>query len=215
MASVGSAIPARGKGANRWLPRNLHTSDSGLAFIYNIEAAPGVSDHLYWPGGSSGVTLGAGYDMKGRSQSAITHDMTAIGLAQAVAGKIAAAAGLHGAKAQAFADDNEDLVSLTAGQETGLLKLIIPHYEAIVKRNVHALLTQYEFDALVSFSYNPGGSVRPVARAIDAGHIAAAMNIVRGRIITGGHKSQGLVNRRHLEIDLFLNGNYHLSKRKK
>jgi hypothetical protein len=147
--------------------------------------------------------------MKERKTNQISADMVKIGLSNSIAAKIAAGAGLSGSKAEDFAHDNKSLVSLTRLQETMLLALIVPHYEAIVRRYIHVPLTQYDFDALVSFVYNPGGSFLPVAHDINKGKIEAAMKVVRHRVFTGGTRSQGLVKRRIDEIQLFLHGAYY------
>src|ERR1700746_2431451 len=186
-----------------------HTSQAGLDFIFRHEAQAGVSNHLHWPGGSSGVTLGPGYDMKERSKSEIVGHMIHIGFPKSTAEKIAGGSKLVGPAAEDFADDNEDLVSLSSAQETALLRVIVPHYEAIVRRNVHVHLKQHEFDALVSFVYNPGGSFLPVSQAINAARVAEAMQIIKTRITTGRTKSTGLVHRRVDEVQLYLHGAYH------
>jgi hypothetical protein len=186
----------------------LSTSSGGLDFIFRHEAQNGVTNHLHWPGGSSGVTLGPGYDMKERSATQIIHDMTAIGLDGVVAAKIATAHGLTDSAADDFADDNEDLVDLKHAQEMALLKLIVPHYEKIVIRNVHVDQKQNEFDALVSFCYNPGGSFVPIAHRIDLKKIGEAMDVIRTRVITGKSRSSGLANRRRDEVNLYLNAQY-------
>jgi hypothetical protein len=188
---------------------NLHISRAGLGFIFRHEALAGVSNHLHWPGGSSGVTLGPGYDMKARDKHTIVRDMLRIGVSKAIAGKISDGSKLVGPKAEDFADDNEDLVSLTSIQETALLGVVVPHYESIVRRNVHVHLLHHEFDALVSFVYNPGGSFLPVSQALNNGKVSDAMRIIKGRIVTGGHKSHGLLFRRVHEIQLFQHGAYH------
>jgi hypothetical protein len=187
----------------------LHTSRAGLGFIFRHEALADVSNHLHWPGGSSGVTLGPGYDMKGRDRHTIVRDMLRIGVSKPVAEKVSDGSKLVGSKAEDFADDNEDLVSLTSTQETALLGVIVPHYESIVRRNVRVHLVQHEFDALVSFAYNPGGSFLPISHAINNGNVSDAMSMIKGRIVTGGHKSRGLLFRRVDEIQLFQHGAYH------
>jgi hypothetical protein len=187
----------------------MKTSAEGLQFIFRHESLQGVSEHLHWPGGSSGVTLGPGYDMKERNRLQITADMLSIGLSKSTADKIADAARLIGPAAQDFADDNEDLVTLTSHQQVSLLTRVIPAYEAIVKRNITTQLLQHQFDALVSFCYNPGGSFVPVAHAINVGKVNDAMQTIKTRITTGHKKSSGLLNRRIDEIQLYLHGAYH------
>lgn len=187
----------------------MSTSPAGLQFIFHHESLKGVSEHLHWPGGASGVTLGPGYDMKMRTRTQITADMSGIGLHKVTADKIAGAAGLVGAPAQDFAEDNEDLVTLTSQQQVRLLARVVPAYEALVKKYITTGLTQYQFDALVSFCYNPGASFVPVAHAINCGKVNAAMHIIKTRIFTGSRKSVGLQHRRADEVRLYLHGTYH------
>ncbi|MBV8909781.1 MAG: lytic transglycosylase domain-containing protein, partial [Gammaproteobacteria bacterium] len=164
---------------------SMKTSTQGLAFIFRHESLQGISDHLHWPGGSSGVTLGPGYDMKERSRAQVSADMLAIGLGKVTADEIANAIQLTGSAAEDFADDNADLVTLTRRQQFALLRRVVPAYEVVVQRNVTTDLAQHQFDALVSFCYNPGGSFLPVAHAINQGKISDALHIIRVRVITG------------------------------
>ena len=76
------------------------------------------------------------------------------------------------------------------------------------RRGITVSLTQYQFDALVSFVYNPGGHFLPVAQAINQGDITRAMAIVKTRNTTGGKVSKGLIIRRTKEITLFEHGIY-------
>ena len=57
---------------------------------------------MHWPGGASGVTIGRGYDMGGRTQSQIRSELTLAGLDAAGAEQLSRAAGLRGASADAF-----------------------------------------------------------------------------------------------------------------
>ena len=135
----------------------LKTSEKGLQFIYTREAWSGRSNILHWPGGGSGVTLGPGYDMKERTEESIAKDMQAIGQSADIAKKIAKGAGLKGDDAKKFVKDNNVegnvLVQLSDKNELELLKLIVPAYEAHVKRRITIDLLQHEFDALVSFAW--------------------------------------------------------------
>jgi len=150
----------------------LKTSEKGLNFIYSIEVGPyeEKTSHLHWPGGKSGVTLGPGYDMKMRKKADVMKTLMDIGLNKEVVEQASNGAGLEPSDAEDFADDNEDLITLTKEQQLKLLPLIVPRYEAIVKRNIHVPLQQYEFDASVCFVYNPGASFVPIAHEINAGH---------------------------------------------
>lgn len=190
--------------------RNLGISDKGLAFIFSIEVGPleKVTAHLHWPGGSSGVTLGPGYDMRDRQESQIEADLISIGVDRKSAKRVSAAAGLKGSAAEDFADDNQDLASLSKDEQIALLRLIVPRYERIVSKHVHVPLEPHEFDALTSFAYNPGGRFAPIARAINSDHLQQAADIMKMRVMTGGKTSKGLVKRRQRETRLLLEGKY-------
>lgn len=96
----------------------------------------------------------------------------------------------------------------------------ISRAEEAVRRNVRVPLTQNQFDALVSLTYNAGGGnqrdhngAQPVFQALNQdGAEAAAQAILvtaitipvrrNGRVV-GHRRSQGVINRRHLEVQLF------------
>lgn len=66
--------------------------------------APGrfFSRALHWPGGASGVTIGRGYDMGWRSASQIHSELSRAGLSPAGVELLSRAAGLRGAAASRF-----------------------------------------------------------------------------------------------------------------
>jgi hypothetical protein len=189
-------------------PAAYSISRSGLQFIYHEEAYRGVSNHLHWPGGKSGVTLGPGYDMRERETKDIYEDMIAIGLDPATSEKVSKAAHLRNEDAEDFADDNIDLVDLSKAQEMELLNHIVPHYEAIVRRMVHINLRQHEFDAMVSYVYNPGGHLKRVMRDINHGHVARAMAAIMSAVGKDPSVREGLIIRRKREVALFLHARY-------
>lgn len=57
---------------------------------------------IHWPGGASGVTIGRGYDMGGRSQPQVLRELTSAGMAACDAQWLSQAAGLRGSSAAAF-----------------------------------------------------------------------------------------------------------------
>jgi GH24 family phage-related lysozyme (muramidase) len=189
---------------------SLSISDEGLQFIYVHEAQRGVSDHLHWPGGRSGVTLGPGYDMSGRSAEQIAKDLISVGILPTVAKQIGnGASGLTRQKAADYADDNEDLVNLSQQQEMKLLALLVPAYQDDVKDLIDVDLSQTQFDALVSFDYNCGpGHTAKVARRINKGEIGAAMKEMKKVNTSGGKIMPGLISRRDHEVTLYLYGKY-------
>jgi len=91
---------------------------------------------------------------------------------------------------------------ITQQQAEDLLMDLLPQFEAIVNKNIKIDLTQYQFDALVSFAWNCGKS-------------ETLFNLVNSKskdlkewwethYTTGGGKVlQGLVNRRKAEAQLF------------
>jgi GH24 family phage-related lysozyme (muramidase) len=168
----------------------------------------GVSNRLHWPGGASGVTLGPGYDMRDRSRAEVEQKLRFIKLPSDLATKAAAGAGLRGEAAKKFARDNKNLVNLTDDQQSRLLQVNLPSYEAIVRRGIHISLTQNEFNALVSFVYNPGRGWPGVRAAINSGDKRKAVGIIEAQVRSKGKVLRGLVRRRHDEAMLLLEGRY-------
>lgn len=200
--------PAIGRSVGRQTTGAMTISSNGMTFIYNREAWAGHSCYLHWPGGASGVTLGPGYDMKERSEASIKTTMLQIGLDNQTAEKISKAAHLVDAQASTFATNNKSTVKLTATQETALLKVTVPPYINRVKNAIFVPLTQNEFDALVSFAYNPGGRFPKVCALINKGLVSDAMDEIKRANTSKKKVVKGLVNRRRYEVDLFLNGIY-------
>lgn len=186
----------------------LKTSLKGLQFLYTREAWKDKSNRLHWPKGGSGVTLGPGYDMKERNETEIIHDMLSIKLDAATAKSIAKGAGLRGAEAETFCKTNNNLVILKDKTEFELMKLVVPHYELLVRRKIKIELMPYEFDALVSFAYNYGELWWSLATPINDGKIETAMTVMKNYNKSDGKINDGLINRRAFEIALYTFGNY-------
>ncbi|GAN83678.1 hypothetical protein GHA01_14430 [Novacetimonas hansenii] len=163
---------------------------------------------MHWPGGASGVTLGPGYDMRDRSRAEIEQKLRAIGINSSLASRVAAGSGLRGEAARRFAQDNRNLVDLSDLQQRRLLQVNLPSYEAIVRRGIHVYLTQNEFNALVSFVYNPGRGWPGVRAAINSGDKLKAVRIIEEQVRSKGKVLRGLVRRRHDEAMLLLRGRY-------
>lgn len=74
--------------------------------------------------------------------------------------------------------------------------------ENAVRRNVtHQQLTQAQFDALVSFTYNVGASgARNVLRQVDRGHFPAAANMMQQYVHATVHQPDGRPMRRNGHI---------------
>ncbi|WP_408735027.1 glycoside hydrolase family protein [Acetobacter papayae] len=84
----------------------------------------------------------------------------------------------------------------------------LPSYEAIVRRGIPVDLTRNEFDALVSFAYNPERGWSGVRAAINSGDKCKAIRIIEGQVRSKGNVMNGLVKRRHNEAMLLLEGQY-------
>ena len=98
---------------------------------------------------------------------------------------------------------------MTIKQETAerLLKTGLVSYEIDVSRLVKVGLTQGQFDALVSFTYNLGArslSTSTLMRKLNAGDYAGAADEFLRWNKAGGKVLNGLSRRREAERDLFL-----------
>lgn len=98
---------------------------------------------------------------------------------------------------------------MTIKQETAerLLKTGLVSYESDVSRLVKVGLTQGQFDALVSFTYNLGSrslSTSTLLRKLNAGDYAGAANEFLRWNKAGGKVLNGLTRRREAERALFL-----------
>ncbi|KJM30201.1 muraminidase [Enterobacter kobei] len=98
---------------------------------------------------------------------------------------------------------------MTIKQETAerLLKTGLVSYESDVFRLVKVGLTQGQFDALVSFTYNLGArslSTSTLLRKLNAGDYAGAADEFLRWNKAGGKVLNGLTRRREAERDLFL-----------
>jgi len=76
--------------------------------------------------------------------------------------------------------------------------------EVLVAQNIKVPLTQNQFDALVSYVYNTGGSGTLYSLINKKASPAVIRNWIETRYITGGgRKLPGLVRRRKAEADLY------------
>lgn len=97
--------------------------------------------------------------------------------------------------------------SLTQQEGEFLLKQDIQKAESAVHRMVPVPLTQHQFDALVSFTYNLGAGAlqRSTLRQkiLRQEHDLAALEFPKW-VYAGGRKMAGLARRRHAEALLYL-----------
>lgn len=88
-----------------------------------------------------------------------------------------------------------------------LLKCGLVQYEQGVKQLVKVIISQGQFDALVSFAYNLGLrslSTSTLLRKLNAGDKQGAANEFGKWVNAGGVRLNGLVKRREAERKLFL-----------
>lgn len=186
--------------------KDMELSSDGLDFIYDREAMAGVSDKLHWPQGGSGVTLGAGYDMKYRTRESVERDLVGIGLDKEKAKKASAGAGKAGNEAKKFAEENKSLFTLTKRQEKDLLEKTVTKYEEAVRKYVKVKLNQNQYAALVSAVYNIGEPAFKSSTLLEklnkCDYEGAAKEFLKWNK-SDGKVVDGLTKRRKKEKDLF------------
>lgn len=93
---------------------------------------------------------------------------------------------------------------ITQKRAEELLLNLLPKYEGVVKQKVKVPITQNQFDALVSHTWNSGGSSTLFNLVNTNAPKEEIKKWFETKYITGGGKVlQGLVNRRKEESDLF------------
>ena len=96
---------------------------------------------------------------------------------------------------------------ITEEQAETMLKNDLKIYENYVNNYVNVPLTQNQFDALVSFTYNLGGGTlkeSSLLKRLNEGKYDDASYWFDRYVYAGRKKLQGLVNRRAKEKELFL-----------
>lgn len=113
-------------------PRTSTTNPFKVAFgqlTFDAEgtdrAGPYFSRTAHWPGGSSGVTIGRGYDMGQRTRLQVVRELVAAGVSLRDASALSSASGLRGAQAERFLGHYRDnLPSITPEQQKRLFETI-------------------------------------------------------------------------------------------
>lgn len=96
---------------------------------------------------------------------------------------------------------------LTDTQITALLAQDLAKHEQAINQNVKVKLTQNQFDALVSFSFNVGARAfisSNLLRQLNAGHYEQVPVQLKRWVYSGGEIVAGLATRRELEGKLWL-----------
>lgn len=101
-------------------------------------------------------------------------------------------------------DITEGTVWTRKQAEERFLKMVERH-ETAVQKAVHVPLTQHQFDALVSLSYNMGiGKAKTLLNKLNAGDYDGAADAFLLYENAGGRQVDGLTRRRRAERELFL-----------
>ncbi len=101
---------------------------------------------------------------------------------------------------------NEKFESLSEEEAEQILQKDLLIFERSVARLVHAPINQYQFDALVSFTYNLGqGALQrsTLRQVINRHEYELAPNEFRKWIYAGGRILKGLIRRRNSEAIMF------------
>ena len=94
--------------------------------------------------------------------------------------------------------------AITKEKGAELFAAVLPSYEKIVNAKIKVPITQNQFDALVSHTYNTGGSDTLFSLINKKAPAADIRNWFTARYITSGGKVlNGLIRRRKAEADLF------------
>ncbi|MGX7030724.1 lysozyme [Vagococcus zengguangii] len=98
-------------------------------------------------------------------------------------------------------------MTITQQQAEDFLKKDIKHHVAYMEQVIKVPLTQDQFDALASFHFNLGAEIlkdSDLLIYINQQEWKKAAKEMERYVYAGKEKSQGLVNRRHDEVQLFL-----------
>ncbi|WP_265427881.1 lysozyme [Chryseobacterium sp. YIM B08800] len=94
--------------------------------------------------------------------------------------------------------------SISKEKGAELFSSVLPTYEKIVKNKIKITLTQNQFDALVSHTYNTGGSDTLFSLINKKANSDTIKDWFTSRYITADGKTlNGLIRRRKAEADLF------------
>ncbi len=97
-------------------------------------------------------------------------------------------------------------MTITQEEAESLLISDLSVYERAVTSEVGGNVTQEQFDALVSFTFNVGKSAfkrSTLLRELKAGHYDRVGQQMKRWVNSGGKRVEGLVNRRNAEVTMF------------
>tara|TARA_Y100000114_G_scaffold28793_1_gene24581 strand:- start:4447 stop:7677 length:3231 start_codon:yes stop_codon:yes gene_type:complete len=129
------------------------------------------STKIHHPTPTSGITVGAGYDMKGRTSEEIIEDLTMAGVDADVAGQISKAAGLSGDEAKQFMKDNKGL-GITEDQQLKLFDTVFANTVIRTQNQLRNMgynpkdIPENKLILLVDYVYNTGSLFPKFTKAI-------------------------------------------------
>ena len=130
-------------------------------FTYEQEIGPN-STKLHHPTKTSGVTIGAGYDMKEKSQDTILEDMASIDVPQDKNERLSLASGLSGKEATDFVKENSD-IEITPEQQEKLFTISMSDAFKRADNDLQSMgydpanVSQDKKELLADYAYNIGG----------------------------------------------------------
>lgn len=233
----------------RFSPNDLNLSDQELEVMLIHELGvnrPKKYDDIIHPSVTSGVTIGPGFDLGTQSpktirsvlekadlkplQSTKTFSPLAKTTEEIIQVLITASSkdfgGIGtGQECDKFVDKYKGklFMQLSTDQHKAILRGYIGTYESIIRREVHIDLTQYEYDALVSFIVNPGthsapthknpknrqSNSVPIFKSLNDNLIGDALNYwLNSSKYAPSDIQGGIAMRRKAEVNLFLWGDY-------
>lgn len=157
-----------------------------LTFNNEIGTGAYESKKLHKPSANSGITIGAGYDLKHREKAEIKNDLLEAGLSNEDAEIISNGAGLAGDDAEKFLKENSN-ITITEEQQEKLFEKVVPVYEARAINGYEKIdlenkpnyedLPQKVKDLLVDYAYNVGVETFPkFFKAVIKGDEETALN---------------------------------------
>ena len=130
-------------------------------FTYEQEIGPN-STKLHHPTKTSGVTIGAGYDMKEKSQDTILEDMSSVEIPQDKTERLSLASGLSGKEASDFVKENSDL-EITPEQQEKLFTISMSEAFKRADNDLQSMgydpanVSEDKKELLADYAYNIGG----------------------------------------------------------
>jgi GH24 family phage-related lysozyme (muramidase) len=187
----------------------LEVPDEALALILNAE---GLDQPGKWPGGSSGITIGVGYDLGFVTEDQFEEDWSPFLTADEI-NRLKDVIGLSGDKANQRASEFSDIKIQRADAEQVFKERTLPLYSQRTENAFPGLdqLPAAVQGALVSLVFNRGpgmngdsrSEMRAVRDAVADGNLQEIADQIRAmKRLWEGKNLGGLLKRRDAEADL-------------